>query len=189
LSSPGPGSTPFLRHDIDTPVEIEDVLNDRPYEKPYEECITTALENRPEIRAYALRLEQSKRVVQISQGEYYPTVHLVGNYAKYGDTPGVSGTPLQGPGELVRRGSGELVFLEWGKTKNRVEAGQSRERQAADMLANTRDQITLEVKIAFSIFVRRRSRFRLPGRRTSRRPKITASTSRGITSRWGPQPK
>ncbi len=40
-------------------------------------------------------------------------------------------------------------FWEWGKTKNRVEAGQSRENQAADFLANIRDQITLEVKNAF----------------------------------------
>ena len=40
-------------------------------------------------------------------------------------------------------------FWEWGKTKNRVDAGISRENQAADILTNIRDQITLEVKNAF----------------------------------------
>ena len=41
------------------------------------------------------------------------------------------------------------TFWEWGKTKNRVDAGLSRENQAADILANIKDQITLEVKNAW----------------------------------------
>jgi outer membrane protein TolC len=40
-------------------------------------------------------------------------------------------------------------FWEWGKTKNRVEAGVSRLNQVSDGLVNVKDQISLEVKNAY----------------------------------------
>jgi outer membrane protein len=138
-----------LRRPINTPVEIEDSLNDRPYEKTFDTCIAEALDNRPEIASFALRLEQAKSQVKVSQSEYYPSVSLVGNYAKYGDTPGVAGSPFKDQESWYVMAVANWNFWEWGKTKNRVEAGQSRENQAADFLANVRDQITLEVKNAF----------------------------------------
>ena len=138
-----------LRRPIDTPVEIEDILNDRPYEKTFDACIAAALDNRPEIRSFALRLEQAKSQVKVSQSEYYPSVSLVGNYAKYGDTPGVAGSPFKDQESWYVMAVANWNLWEWGKTKNRVEFGQSRENQATDFLANVRDQITLDVKNAF----------------------------------------
>ena len=138
-----------LRRPIDTPVEIEDILNDRPYEKTFAACIAEALDNRPEIRSFSLRLEQAKSQVKVLQSEYYPSVSLVGNYAKYGDTPGVSGSPFKDQESWYFMAVANWNFWEWGKTKNRVEFGQSRENQATDFLANVRDQITLDVKNAF----------------------------------------
>ncbi len=149
-----PGTRPLEvqhapRRPINAPVAIEDILNDRPYEKTLDACVAAALDNRPEIRSFALRLEQAKSQVKVSQGEYYPNVSLVGNYAKFGDTPGVAGSPFKDQESWYVMAVANWNFWEWGKTKNRVEAGQSRENQAADFLANIRDQITLEVKNAF----------------------------------------
>ena len=138
-----------LRREINAPVEIEDVLNDRPFEKPLDACIAAALENRPEIRSYALRLEQAKSLVTLARSEYYPNVGVVGNYARYGDTPGVAGSPYRDQENWYVMAVANWNFWEWGKTKNRVDAGLSRENQAADILTNIRDQITLEVKNAF----------------------------------------
>ncbi|MCX5838584.1 MAG: TolC family protein [Deltaproteobacteria bacterium] len=138
-----------LRREINAPVEIEDVLNEPPFEKPLEACITAALENRPEIRSYALRLEQAKSLVAMARSEYYPNVAVVGNYARYGDTPGVAGSPYRDQENWYVMAVANWIFWEWGKTKNRVDAGLSRENQAADILTNIRDQITLEVKNAF----------------------------------------
>ena len=138
-----------LRREINAPVEIEDILNDHPFEKPLDDCIAAALENRPEIRLNALRLEQAKSVVAMARSEYYPNVSLVGNYAKYGDTPGVSGSPYKDQESWYVMAVANWNFWEWGKTKNRVDAGLSRENQAADLLTHIRDQITLEVKNAF----------------------------------------
>ncbi len=139
----------LLRRPIETPVEIEDILNDRPYEKSFEACLAAALDNRPEIRSLALRREQARSQVKVSQAEYFPTVSLVGNYAKYGDTPGVTGSAFKDQESWYVMAVANWNLWEWGKTKDRVEAGQSRENQVADFLANTRDQITLEVKNAF----------------------------------------
>jgi outer membrane protein TolC len=138
-----------LRREINAPVEIEDVLNDRPFEKPLDACIAAALENRPEIRSYALRLEQAKSLVTLARSEYYPNVGVVGNYAKYGDTPGVAGSPYRDQENWYVMAVANWTFWDWGKTKNRVDAGLSRENQAADILTNIRDQITLEVKNTF----------------------------------------
>jgi outer membrane protein len=139
----------LLRREINAPVAIEDTLSESSYKKTLAACVATALDNRPEIRAFALRLEQAKSQVKVSQGEYYPNVSLVGNYAKFGDTPGVAGSPFRDQESWYVMAVANWNFWEWGRTKNRVEAGQSRENQAADFLANIRDQIILEVKNAF----------------------------------------
>ncbi|MBU2234386.1 MAG: TolC family protein [Proteobacteria bacterium] len=139
----------ILRREINAPVEIEDILTDRPYEKSLEACIAAALENRPEIMAYALRLERARSIVKLSKSEYYPNVSLVGNYVKFGDTPGAAGSPYRDQESWYVMAVANWTFWEWGKTKNRVDAGLSRENQAADILANVKDQITLEVKNAW----------------------------------------
>ncbi len=138
-----------LRREINAPVEIEDILNDRPFERPLDACIAAALENRPEIRSYALRLEQAKSLVTLARSEYYPNLSVVGNYARYGDTAGLSGSPYKDQENWYVMAVANWNFWEWGKTGNRVEAGRSRENQAADILTNIRDQIALEVKNAF----------------------------------------
>jgi outer membrane protein len=138
-----------LRREINAPVEIEDILNDSPFEKKLDACIVAALENRPEIRSHALRLEQARRLVNLARSEYYPNVGLVGNYARYGDTPGVSGSPYKDRENWHVMAVANWNFWEWGKTKNRVDAGLSRENQTSDILANIRDQITLDVKNAY----------------------------------------
>ncbi len=139
----------ILRRTIDSPVEIEDILKEQRLDTPLDACIASALENRPEIRSYLLRVEQARSNVKLSKSEYYPNVNLVGNYARYGDTPGVSGSPYKPEENWYVLAIANWNFWEWGKTKHRVDAGISRENRAADILTNIRDQITLEVKNAF----------------------------------------
>ncbi|MBU4580865.1 MAG: TolC family protein [Proteobacteria bacterium] len=139
----------LLRREINAPVEIEDALSDRPFTKPLDGCIAAAMENRPEIRSYTFRLEQAKNQVKLARSEYYPNVGLVGNYARYGDTPGVAGSPYRDQENWYVMAVANWNFWEWGKTKSRVEAGLSRENQTADILTNIREQIALEVKNAW----------------------------------------
>jgi outer membrane protein len=139
----------IIRWEINAPVEIEDLLNDRPFEKTLDACIAEALENRPEIRSYALRLEQAKGLVRLARSEYYPNVSVIGNYARYGDTPGVAGSPYRDQESWYVMAVANWTFWEWGKTGHRGDAGVSRENQAADLLTNIRGQIALEVKNSY----------------------------------------
>jgi outer membrane protein TolC len=76
-------------------------------------------------------------------------VNLVGNYSRFGDTPGVSGSAYRDQENWYVMAVANWNFWEWGKTKNRVDVIKSRENQINDASTNARDQIVLEVKNAY----------------------------------------
>jgi outer membrane protein TolC len=136
----------LVGRDINSPVAIEDILKETVFEKSLNYCIDEALRNRSEIKSYELRLKQAKSLVKQAESEYYPNLFLVGNYARYGDTPGVAGSPYRDQENWYVMAQANWNFWEWGKTRYRVDAGKSRETQTADMLAHARNQIVMEVK-------------------------------------------
>jgi outer membrane protein len=138
-----------LRRNINDPVQVEDILTYLPYELKFEDCLQVAMENRPEIKSQALKVDQAKSLVKLARSDFYPTVSAVGHYERVGDTPGVSGTAFKDAESWYVMGVASWTFWEWGKTKYRVDASRSRENQSIDLLNNTRDQITLEVKNAY----------------------------------------
>lgn len=139
----------LLRRSMDKPVVVEDILAYKPYDKDFNDCLKTALERRTEIKTYSLKLEQAGKAVQVARSEYYPSVNFVGNYSRYGDKPRLGGTSYQDAESWYVMTVATWNFWEWGRTKNRVEASLSRERQVNDALENIRDQIALELKNAW----------------------------------------
>ena len=139
----------LLRRELGAAVVIEDILHDRPFRETLEACIAAALEKRPELQSAALRVTQAQNLVKVSAGDYYPSLNLVGNYARFGDTAALSGTPYRDQENWSAMVVANWTFWEWGKTKNRVAAGRSRENQAGDLLTHARDRVTLEVKNAY----------------------------------------
>jgi len=140
-----------LRREIDTPVKVEDIFAYKPFGRSLEDCQTIALENRPEIRAYSLKVQQAKEMVKQAKSEFLPNVSLVGNYSRFGDTPGVSGNEFRDEESWYVMAVANWNFWEWGKTKNRVDKSKSLENQVADAFANVKDIIALEVKNAYLI--------------------------------------
>ncbi|MDD5724268.1 MAG: TolC family protein [Syntrophales bacterium] len=138
-----------LRREIDAPVKVEDIFAYKPFEKSPGECQKIALENRPEIKAYALKVEQAKKIVNQAKSEFFPNVSLVGNYSRFGDTPGVSGNDFRDQESWYLMAVANWNFWEWGRTKNRVDVIRSRENQIKDALTNAKDMITLEVRNAY----------------------------------------
>jgi outer membrane protein TolC len=141
----------LLRRDINEPVQVEDILAYHPYDTDIGDCIKTAMENRPEIKSQALKVEQAKSLVKLAKSDYYPTLSAVGHYERIGDTPGVSGTPFKDMDSWYVMGVANWTFWEWGKTKHRVDASRSRENSSLDLLNNTRDSVALEVKNAYLV--------------------------------------
>lgn len=142
-----------LRRDLSTPVKVQDMLQYRAYATGLDDCLKTALSQRPEIRAAALRVEQARKTVDLDKSEFYPTVNLVGSYGWFGDTADVQGSRYQDQENWSVTARAEWKFWEWGRTKHKVDAGRNRENQALDALASAKDQVALEVKNAY-LFMR-----------------------------------
>lgn len=135
-----------LRRGIDAAVEVKDILVYQPFEKSLEDCLATALEKRSEIRASMIGVEQSKKAVSLAKSEFYPSVNLIGNYAKFGDEPDVSGSLYQDQEDWYILATASWDFWEWGKTKHNVDANKSRLRQVENSHVNIKDQIALQVQ-------------------------------------------
>ncbi|MBE9545931.1 MAG: TolC family protein, partial [Proteobacteria bacterium] len=138
-----------LRRGINTPVEVEDVLSYKPFQKSFDECLKSAFENRPEIKAYSMKVEQAKKSVSLARSEFFPSVNLVGNYSKFGDDPDVSGSKYSDQENWYVMAVASWDLWEWGRTKHKVDFNLSRKNQAADELAGVNDRIALEVKSSY----------------------------------------
>jgi outer membrane protein TolC len=141
----------ILKQKIFTPVEVVDILTYHPLNQSFEECLTTAQQNRPELKISSLRAEQAGKLVNAARSEYFPTLNLVANYGRFGDNPSVSGSDYQNAESWYVMGVASWNFWEWGKTKFRVDASRARENQAIGTARELNDQITLEIKNAYLI--------------------------------------
>ncbi|MDI9569980.1 MAG: TolC family protein [Pseudomonadota bacterium] len=139
----------LLRRPIDASLEVEDILVYRPFAKALEECLQTAYQRRPEIKAHALRAEQAREAVKVAQGDFFPTVSAVGHYERFGDTGSLQGSAYKSMENWHIMARADWTFWEWGKTRHRVDAQRARENQADSMLLHERDKATLEVKAAY----------------------------------------
>ncbi|MGD0275046.1 MAG: TolC family protein [Syntrophales bacterium] len=138
-----------LRQAVDTPVKLEDILTYKPFELSMESCQKSALDNRPEMRLYNMRLEQSREMVKIARSEYYPSINAVGHYERYGDNSGLNGSIYKGQENWYLMAVASWNFWEWGKIHNKVDESRSRENQASLAIENIKDQITLQVRNAW----------------------------------------
>jgi outer membrane protein len=139
----------LLRRNINAPVEVEDILTYRPFEKTVESCFQDALDKRPEIKAYSLKVEQAKEYVKAAKGDFFPTVSAVGHYERYGDSGNLQGSPYKSMETWYLMARADWAFWEWGKTKNQVDFRQARQNQAASILIHEKDKIAFEVKAAY----------------------------------------
>jgi len=138
-----------LRRSIDAAAEVEDILGHTPYETPFEECLKTALENRPEIRLFAARAEQAGKRVRVVESEFYPSLNVVGSYQRYGDGGDLNGSRYRDPENWSVAAVATWDLWEWGRTKYARDASVSQEKQARNMLTGVQDQVSLEVKNAW----------------------------------------
>ncbi|MBW2636395.1 MAG: TolC family protein [Deltaproteobacteria bacterium] len=138
-----------IRRDIHLPIEVEDILTYKPFEKGFDECLSMGLQKRPEIKAYELEYEKAGRAVKLAKSGFYPKLNVVGNYSRYGEKPDVGGSKYHDSEAWYVAAVTQWNFWEWGKTKFGVDASRSREKQAMDMLVNMKDGISLQIKNSY----------------------------------------
>ncbi len=139
----------ILRRPIDEPVILEDILVYKPFTKTNEESLSTAMEKRPELKSYGLKVEQMREYVKVAKGDLMPTLSAVGHYERYGDSASLQGSTYKSMENWYLMARADWTFWEWGKTRNQVDARRFRETQLSHLLSNEKDRITFEVKAAY----------------------------------------
>ena len=136
----------ILRRSIDLDVVPADTLSDRPYEKPYESCLETSLQKRPELIEAEKNVLSAEKEVTLTKSAYYPKVTLSGNYYRAGDDASLSGSDFVDREKWDIMAVATMTFFEWGKTRYAIKRQQARLRQAKEALEQIKDAVRLEVK-------------------------------------------
>jgi outer membrane protein len=134
----------ILRREIDTPLEVVDILEYRPFPLSFEESVKEALEKRPEIKNAQLRIEQAKEGVKIAKSGFYPTITLSGNYTRISEEPGLTGD-WKGERWTIQT-LATFTLGDWGKTAYKVGESKVKVTQAEDSKTQLIEGIILEVK-------------------------------------------
>ncbi len=139
----------LLRRDVGMEVEVEDILEYRPMELSFEECLGTAWKNRPELRETELNVQLAEKEVRLAKSEYFPSVNLSFNYERVGDDPGVSGSEFEEKDSWNIMATARWTFWQWGKKRQLVREKETKLVQAEDSKIQVEDEISLEVKDAY----------------------------------------
>jgi outer membrane protein TolC len=74
-----------LGMDLSQPVQIEGNLSYEPFAPDLEECIATALANRPEIRQFDFQRKMAGENLKLSRAGYFPSLAVSGSYSFWAD--------------------------------------------------------------------------------------------------------
>jgi outer membrane protein TolC len=75
----------ILGMDLSQPVEIQGSLSYEPWEPDLEECIKTALVQRPEMRQFDFQRKMAGEALKFNQAGYLPTLAVSGSYSFWAD--------------------------------------------------------------------------------------------------------
>ena len=134
----------LLRMEINTPVEVVDILVYQPFPLTFEESLEEALRQRTDLRAAGLSVDQAKENVKITRSGLFPTVSLAGNYSKNSDEFYLNGDLKSDNWNINALAT--FTLWEWGKTYYQVGASKVKVTQAEDSMIQLKESIILEVK-------------------------------------------
>ncbi len=139
----------ILKRELLSPVDVVDILDYKPINQSFQDCLDMARQHRPELKISVLKADQAGKMIRAAQSEYFPTVGLVGQYGRFGDTASVTGSAYKDMESWQVMAVATWNFWEWGKTKFRVDAGKALEKQTIDQSKELHDQIALEIRNAY----------------------------------------
>ena len=134
----------LLRREVNAPVEIVDILDYKPFPLQFEESLEEAFQQRPEIKAAEISVDQAKESVKVARSGFFPTIGLSGNYYKNSDEFSLQGDLKSEKWNINALAT--FTLWEWGKTYYRVGESKVKVTQAEDTKTQLIDGITLEVK-------------------------------------------
>jgi outer membrane protein TolC len=135
----------LLRREINTPLEVVDILTYKAFPLSYDQSLEEALRLRPEIRTAQLNIDQAKENVKIARSGFFPTISLAGNYSRLSDDPYVGGG-IKFSDYWTVQALATFTLWNWGNTFFKVGENKVKVIQAEDSKNQLIESITLEVK-------------------------------------------
>lgn len=140
----------LLRRPLNTPVEIEDVLDYASFKQDLDYCLAEAEKNRLEIKVSELEVEIAQKELVLARKDYYPSIDLKGSYFKNGtDWDADGGEAITDPSGWNILATASWNFWEWGRTAYGVKEKHARLCQARLRKKDILDNLHLEVKNAY----------------------------------------
>lgn len=134
----------LLRRELDSPLEIEDVLDDKPFELGFEASLEEALRKRPEIKMAQINIEQAKEGVKVARSGYFPTLSILGNYNRASEEFSTYGD-LRSERWTIQA-LATFTLWNWGNTAFEVGESKVKVSQAENAKLQLLESIALEVK-------------------------------------------
>jgi outer membrane protein TolC len=141
----------LLRNEINTPLQIIDILRYSTFSLTFEESLKEAFDKRPEIKVAGLKIEQAKEGVKIAKSGFFPTINLSGNYSRLSDEPLLVGG-YRGERWTIQ-GIATITLGDWGKTGYKVGESKVKVTQAEDAKVQLIEGITLDLKNGYQIML------------------------------------
>lgn len=134
---------------VNAPLEVVDILKTRPVNITLAQATTRAKDQRPELKAMRLQLEQADWGITEAQSGYYPKIGLQGAYQWYGTQADLGGRGANPSDSWQIVAAARWTFWEWGRTYHGVSKARADKRSLGANLRNLSDQVVLEVKDSY----------------------------------------
>jgi outer membrane protein len=140
----------LLRRPVNSPVNVVDILDFKPWEHDIDYCLALAEDLRLEIEVAELEVQIAEKNYKLTQKDYFPTVNLTGTYTQRGTDWDVDGgTGISDKDFWDIRATASWDFWQWGRTRYGVREKLSRLSQAKLRKQQILDSINLEVKQSY----------------------------------------
>jgi outer membrane protein len=133
----------LLRREVNTPLEVVDILAYKAFPLSYEQSLEEAARLRPEVKAAQLNIDQAKESVKIARSGFFPTISLAGNYGRFSDEPELGRFKDE---RWTVQALATFTLWNWGNTAFKVGENKVKVTQAEDSKNQLIDSVTLEVK-------------------------------------------
>ena len=134
----------LLRREVNTPLEVVDILAYKPFPMGFEASLEEALRQRPEVKTAQLVIDQAKENVKIAKSGYFPTISLLGDYNRSSEELGLNGDMKYE--RWIVQALATFTLWNWGNTAFKVGENKVKVTQAEDSKNQLIESITLEVK-------------------------------------------
>lgn len=134
-----------LSKPINTPVNVEDILEYNIEPVDFDKFYNQALMKRPEIKALEINDSQIDQQIKLAKSKYYPEVALTYNYTKAGDSPSVHGSYYHDSSSWQALASMSWSFWKWGSDHYVVRQKELNKQQLVNTKRSIEDGIKLQV--------------------------------------------